>query len=146
LEAKTKGVVITAARTGDLRVLGDREGLRRAFTNLVQNAVKFSSPDSMIRVNAAKVPGGVEVTVSDEGPGIPDEHLGRIFERFYRVPAAETVGLPGCGLGLYIVKGVVQQHGGHVLAESELGQGTVFRVFLPGWEDENVEEKASAGR
>jgi two-component system sensor histidine kinase MprB len=107
-------------------VHGQRGMLERTFANLLDNASKWSPPGGAVDVtqNAAG-----EVTVRDHGPGIEPEARERVFDRFYRAPAARS--MPGSGLGLAIVRRVVQTHGGTVVAEDAPGGGTLMRVQLP---------------
>ncbi|MEN3280797.1 MAG: two-component system, OmpR family, sensor histidine kinase MprB [Solirubrobacteraceae bacterium] len=114
-----------ALSAGPCMVCGSRARLARAIGNLLDNAVKWSPPGEPIEVS---VDGG-EVTVRDYGPGIADDDLPHVFDRFYRARAAR--GLPGSGLGLAIVKQVVEGHGGSVLAESAPGGGARLRLCLP---------------
>ncbi len=105
--------------------------LEQAFVNLLENAVKYSPPGSTVRVTASRSGKETVVRVQDSGPGIPAEHLDRIFERFYRVDKSRSRKLGGTGLGLAIVKHVVMVHGGRVEVESTPGKGSVFSVHLP---------------
>jgi two-component system, OmpR family, sensor histidine kinase MprB len=116
----------------DLReshVRGVRETLERAVTNLLDNAAKWSPPDGEVEV---RVDDG-SVVVRDHGPGIDEEHLPHVFDRFYRAPAARR--MPGSGLGLAIVKQVAEAHGGTVVAERAPGGGTVMTLSLNGTRD-----------
>jgi two-component system, OmpR family, sensor histidine kinase MprB len=106
-------------------VSGSRARLARAVGNLLDNAVKWSPPDQPVEV---AVRGG-EVTVRDHGPGIDEDDLPHVFDRFYRARAAR--GLPGSGLGLAIVKQVAESHGGSVVAEPAAGGGAQLRLALP---------------
>src|SRR6185437_15939982 len=100
----------------------DGRYVRQALTNLLGNASKFTPAGGVIRLRARSSLGQVRVTVEDNGPGIPAEHLPHVFERFYRAdPAASP---PGSGLGLAIARGVVEAHGGNIGVESAPGQGT----------------------
>jgi two-component system phosphate regulon sensor histidine kinase PhoR len=118
--------------TAGLRVRADSDRLEQVLGNLVDNAIKYGRPEGKVRVGARAVDGGhVEVFVQDDGPGIPAESLGRVFERFYRVDKARSREQGGTGLGLSIVKHIVQSHGGRVWAKSELGHGATFYFTLP---------------
>ena len=114
-----------------VEVLGEEEAIRQALSNLVDNAVKYSSSGGRVFVRLQTENGRAVLEVEDEGPGIGGEHLDRIFERFYRVDRARSRELGGTGLGLAIVKNVARRHGGGVEVESERGRGSTFRFWLP---------------
>ena len=116
--------------TAPIPVRGDAAMLERALANLVDNAVKYTQAGS-VRVAAGGSGETAWCEVRDTGPGIPPEHLPRIFERFYRVDQGRSRELGGTGLGLSIVRHVAELHGGRVSVESELGRGSTFRVELP---------------
>jgi len=116
---------------GGVRIRGDHRALGQVFTNLLDNAIKFTPCGGQISVDVREEGGMVRADVRDSGIGIPPEHLPRIFERFYRVDRARSREMGGTGLGLAIVKHLVQSHGGRVAVESVPGQGAVFSVFLP---------------
>ena len=99
--------------------------------NLVDNAVRFTPAGGAVTVSAQRHNGSVEVRVADTGVGIPPEHLPRLFERFYRVDPSRSREDGGTGIGLAIARSVVEAHGGHIRAESELGAGSVFTFDLP---------------
>ena len=112
-------------------VRGDRAQLVSAIANLVDNAVKYSSPDAFVRVEAVNAPAEAAVVVRDEGIGIPRRDLDRVFERFYRVDRARSRETGGTGLGLAIVRHVAENHGGSVSVESTEGVGSTFTLRLP---------------
>ena len=105
--------------------------LREVLYNLLDNAVKYSFENGSIRLQVTERDHEVVLSVSDDGIGIAEEDLPRIFERFYRADKARSRALGGTGLGLSIVKHIAQLHGGRAEAESQLGQGTTIRVVLP---------------
>jgi len=115
-------------------VLGEREGLVQVFENLVNNAVKYGHDGGFVRIVAAregeKAP-MLNVAVIDDGPGIPEEHLPRLTERFYRVNVAASRDRGGTGLGLSIVKHVLNRHRGQLRIASRPGEGSRFTVLLP---------------
>ncbi|HEU5318405.1 MAG TPA: diguanylate cyclase [Chloroflexota bacterium] len=114
-------------------VMADPSKLNQILTNLVGNAIKYSPDGGRVDVATRRIDGAdlVEITVADHGIGIPDEHLDRIFDRFYRVDSSETRSIGGTGLGLYITRHLVELHGGTLAAESEIGRGSTFRFTLP---------------
>lgn len=114
-----------------LSAWGDRRQLVSAVANLLDNAVKYSSPGSTVEVRAASDGTTVEVEVEDHGLGIPARDLERIFERFYRVDRARSRDTGGTGLGLAIVRHVVANHEGEVTVTSTEGQGSTFTVHVP---------------
>jgi signal transduction histidine kinase len=109
----------------------DREKILQVLRNLVGNAVKFTPERGQVRVVARLVNRGVEISVSDTGPGIKKENLTTIFEKFHQAPFKHSNSIKGTGLGLAIVKHVITAHGGRVWAESEPGQGSSFIFVLP---------------
>ncbi len=109
----------------------DRERILQVLRNLIGNAVKFTPGGGQVKVVARLVNRGVEVSVSDTGPGIKEEDLTTIFEKFHQAPFKHSNHTKGTGLGLAIVKHVIAAHGGRVWAESEPGQGSSFIFVLP---------------
>lgn len=105
--------------------------LEQALVNLVDNAVKYSDEGQTVTIAALQQDKEIAISVTDTGCGIPKEHLGRIFERFYVVDKSRSRKLGGTGLGLAIVKHIALVHGGHVAVESIPGQGTTFTIHLP---------------
>ncbi|MGQ9654459.1 MAG: ATP-binding protein [Thermodesulfobacteriota bacterium] len=112
-------------------IKGDRKQMEQALVNLLDNAVKYSEPGGTVTVKAKREAGEIHLLVSDSGIGISQEHLPRIFDRFYRVDKARSREVGGTGLGLSIVKHVAQSHGGRVEVESAPGRGSTFRIILP---------------
>ena len=133
-----------------IEVLGDASRLKQVFLNLIQNAINAGSKVVTISVYKDRGKEDVVIEVLDDGPGIPEQALPHIFDRFYRVDGARSTRGNGSGLGLAIVKWIVQQHEGTVGVESKLGEGTVFTVTLPALnprfnEHGNILEKTLAG-
>jgi len=114
-----------------LAAQADPEKLGQVFINLLDNAVKFSAGSPRVEIAAQELPGALKITVSDNGIGIPSEHLPRVFERFYRADKARSREMGGTGLGLSIVRHVVELHGGSVGADSAPGRGSSFWFTLP---------------
>jgi signal transduction histidine kinase len=113
-------------------LLGDEERLGEVLTNLVGNAIKYSPDGGLIKMGGLVNDNGtLQLFVSDEGIGIPPGEQERIFERFHRVDNRLARQTPGTGLGLFLVRAVVEAHGGRVWVESSPGQGSVFWVELP---------------
>jgi two-component system phosphate regulon sensor histidine kinase PhoR len=106
--------------------------LEQAVVNLLDNAIKYSDPESTVAVAATKKDQEVLIAVVDHGSGIEKRHINRLFERFYRVDRARSRKLGGTGLGLAIVKHIIQAHGGRVSVESQPGKGSTFTLHLPG--------------
>jgi len=120
-------------------VLGDREQLIMAVHNLVENAINYSPEGTRVSVELKVTSGLVEVDVVDQGIGVKEEDLERIFERFYRVDPARSRETGGTGLGLSIVKHVALNHGGEVKVWSKVGVGSTFALRLPGVEHQTSE-------
>ncbi|MBE2182818.1 MAG: GAF domain-containing protein [Anaerolineae bacterium] len=115
----------------DLYLAGDLTSINQVFSNLIGNAVKYTSPEGKVTVKAEKNGDAVLVTIQDTGLGISPEDQARIFDRFYRVRRPETDNIEGTGLGLAIVKRLVEIHRGQIGVESRLGEGSKFFVRLP---------------
>lgn len=112
-------------------IFGDAEMLEQAFTNLIANAVKYSPPETKVEIITQAGDKHLKISIKDEGTGISEEHLPRIFEKFYRVPKRQRVDVPGTGLGLALTKEIIELHGGRIEVESTENVGSVFTVFLP---------------
>jgi signal transduction histidine kinase len=107
----------------------DPDRVKQVLLNLISNAAKFSEPDSPIHVTIDPHEVGFKVCVVDEGEGIPEGELGRLFQRFTRLDVERRI--PGSGLGLYLSRQIVEQHGGTIWVDSELGRGSTFSFTLP---------------
>jgi len=130
--AGDKDVVLENQVPEEIVVRADADRIQQVLFNLVDNAIKYGRPDGRVWIQARlAVEQLIEVSVCDNGPGIPPEAIDRVFERFYRVDKARSREQGGTGLGLSIVKHIVQYHGGTVWAESELERGTTFSFTLP---------------
>lgn len=131
LEAQEKDMAISVNCPEELTAELNVPLIQRAVTNLVDNAIKYSTAHTAIEVSARLVPEGLTLAVRDHGPGIAAEHRERIFERFYRVDKSRSRKLGGTGLGLSIVRHAADMHGGTVSVQSVLGEGCVFTLMLP---------------
>ncbi|MEM9466527.1 MAG: phosphate signaling complex protein PhoU [Actinomycetota bacterium] len=130
--ASTQRVELAAVGVpSGLVISGDRRALVRALTNLIDNAVRHSEPDSRVTISVENLTESVAISVRDEGVGIPRTELERVFERFYRVDRARSRETGGTGLGLAIVRHVAGNHGGRVSVESKPGDGSVFTITIP---------------
>lgn len=113
-------------------VRGDGDRLKQVMINLISNAIKYTPSGGTVRLALEKVDGRAQIMVQDTGPGIPEDELPHIFKRFYRTEKSRTrTEESGVGLGLSIVYWIVKNHEGDIEVESELGEGTTFRVYLP---------------
>lgn len=131
-EARIRGVHLVRGSVTDALITGHAIRLEQALVNLLDNAVKFNRPGGEARIDAGTTAeGGVYITVSDTGSGMPSDDLPRIFERFYRVDRARSREVGGTGLGLSIVKHVVERMEGSIKVESRLGKGSTFTILLP---------------
>ncbi|MGZ3310568.1 MAG: sensor histidine kinase, partial [Xanthobacteraceae bacterium] len=128
--------VKTIGTPAALLVPGDRDELIRVFENLVENALKYAASGKRVDIalSVGEGPDGnreARIAVRDRGPGIAPEHLPRLTERFYRVDVSESRAQGGTGLGLALVKHILNRHGGRLTIDSTLGQGATFTVHLP---------------
>jgi signal transduction histidine kinase len=131
--ATLKQIFVLAELPEDrLRVPIDRPRMMQVIANLLTNAIKFSRPGTTIQIGARPHNGGALFWVCDEGPGIPTKDRERLFSKFARLSVKPTAGEKSTGLGLWIVKQIVQLHGGTIEVESSPAEGSTFRVWLPG--------------
>jgi len=129
--AESRGVELVVSLAAAVQVFGDADLLATAIRNLVGNAIHYSEPGTRVAVSVRCDEELVEITVADQGQGIPESEQARIFERFYRVDAARSRDTGGTGLGLAIVKHICANHGGEVKVWSEEGHGSTFTMRLP---------------
>jgi two-component system phosphate regulon sensor histidine kinase PhoR len=144
--AEARGVKLTRNIESDLQLHANALLIEQAIGNLVSNAIRYSPQGSSIEISARTSDasqksssntigeigiGMAVIIVTDQGPGIPEKHLPRLFERFYRVDSARSREDGGTGLGLAIVKNIAMVHGGSVRAESVIGQGSRFSLMIP---------------
>ncbi len=127
--AEEKGVALEGACDAALLLNADRARLKQALANLIDNALKYTPPGGRVAVSAARVGAMVTIAVRDNGPGIPEGELPRIWDRLYRGNTAH--GTPGLGLGLSLVQAIVRAHGGDVAVASRPANGSVFTLSLP---------------
>ncbi|MBU6263853.1 MAG: ATP-binding protein [Actinomycetales bacterium] len=131
VRAEKRHVEINFVCEEDIEFFGDRKQLVMAISNLVENAINYSPERTTVNVLLKKNEEIAEITITDQGVGIAEEDIDRIFERFYRVDSARSRETGGTGLGLSIVKHVISNHGGDVQVWSVLGTGSTFTVLLP---------------
>lgn len=116
--------------TEPVTILGDKSGLQQVFINLINNAAKFSRQGGTVKIHLSKSEEYIDVCIRDDGVGIPAESIPYLFQRFYRAKNVTIAEIPGSGIGLYIVKSIVDELGGKITVKSELNQGTAFIVSL----------------
>lgn len=119
-----------AAPQPEIHILGDKSGLQQVFINLINNAAKFSPEGGTVNIRLSQTDHEIRVEISDGGVGIPQDAIPHLFERFYRARNVTIAEIPGSGIGLYIVKSIVDELGGSISVESALGKGTKFIVSL----------------
>jgi len=128
-------------------IVADEDKFVQILTNLTNNAIKYSPNGGTVMVRGRKLDGKIRMSIEDEGMGIPQEHLGKVFDRFHRVDNRDTRKVGGTGIGLYLVKHFVEAHGGKIWVESEVGKGSQFIFELPlcppQFEAEQAEEAAA---
>lgn len=124
-------VIMIETRSGFVEVKADRNRLKQVLLNLIDNAIKYSDPSQPVTLKLGQQGEQAIIQVCDQGIGIPLQHQTRIFERFYRVDEARVRSSGGYGLGLSIVKTIVNSMGGSVTVRSKLGEGSTFTVTLP---------------
>ncbi len=137
LNAEARKVEIVYNNHDKSLVNGDRDQVTMAIHNLIENAINYSPDATRVAIGVTEVDGICEISISDQGIGIPEKDLERIFERFYRVDAARSRITGGTGLGLSIVKHVATNHGGDISVWSVEGAGSTFTIRLPLMSDSN---------
>ena len=127
-----KGLCLTLDPLPDLTpVLGNKNNIEEVLSNLITNAINYTTEGGQIRVSAVMEEQYVRISVEDTGIGIAEKDLDRIFDRFYRVKDDRAKSATGTGLGLAIVKSIVEAHDGVMRVESTLGRGSTFHVYIP---------------
>lgn len=139
ISSEARGIYVELGNFQAATVIGDRDQLIAAVHNLVENAINYSPENTKVSVTSAIKGELVEISVTDQGIGIAESELGRIFERFYRVDPARSRATGGTGLGLSIVKHVALNHGGDVKVWSKEGVGSTFSIILPIGKNEDGE-------
>ncbi len=127
----TKHTILTAFPPGFPLIQGDERRLEQALSNLLSNAIKYSPTGGTVTLSGQALSNAVQISVSDKGVGLAPDQLEHVFDRFYRVENALTRETQGAGLGLYIVRSIIEAHGGRIWAESEPDRGTTFAFVLP---------------
>jgi two-component system sensor histidine kinase SenX3 len=136
ISAEQKGIHVVVADDVNVgKVFGDEDQLNVALSNLISNAIKYSPDNTKVGIGARRNEDVIEISVTDQGPGIPEDDQSRIFERFYRVDPARSRDTGGTGLGLAIVKHVCANHGGDCLVWSQVGQGSTFTLRFPAYQN-----------
>ncbi len=138
-QAEARGVTLSVLGCDSSQLApGDPDQLAQVCTNLIENAIKYGRENGKVTVDLTRLDTavllqgpGLRISVSDDGEGIDERHLGRLTERFYRVDSHRSRGMGGTGLGLAIVKHIINRHRGRLRIESTPGKGSVFTVFLP---------------
>lgn len=130
--AEAKNISIVKDLTSDdCDVSADAFWLQEIFVNLLSNAIKYSPDNTTVQMTSQVIDKNVEISIIDEGPGIPDKEINLIFERFHRIKATENIS--GTGLGLPIAKELVEMHKGTIRVESDGIKGSAFIITLPVW-------------
>jgi two-component system sensor histidine kinase SenX3 len=136
--SEARNIWVSLTEEGEATVLGNREQLIMAFHNLIENAINYSPDNTKVSVTVKTDGAIVEIAVTDQGIGIPESELERIFERFYRVDPARSRETGGTGLGLSIVKHVATKHGGEIKVWSSPNVGSTFALRLPIYQPESL--------
>lgn len=131
LTADARNISLVFGESPTIKVLGDHNQIRMAISNLIENAINYSPDGTRVAISLISQNGLAEISISDQGLGIPEKDLERVFERFYRVDPARSRATGGTGLGLSIVKHVVTNHGGDISLWSVEGAGSTFTIRLP---------------
>ncbi|MBL1210026.1 HAMP domain-containing histidine kinase [Geminocystis sp. GBBB08] len=130
-QCASKNIKLTIVLNELLLIIGDRVQLSRLFSNLIENALHYTSEGGLIKIKGKRKGSLIEIQIQDTGVGIESQYLGQIFERFWRADTSRSYWHGGCGLGLSIVKAITENHGGTSTVISQLGIGSCFTVCLP---------------
>jgi signal transduction histidine kinase len=131
------GIKLVSRRGPLMKISADPGQIDEVLNNLITNAINYSPDGGEVMVIAANMGEHVEIQVRDQGVGIPQEEIPRIFEKFYRVKNPRTRKVVGTGLGLSIVKGIIEAHHGSIKVDSEMEKGTTFTILLPALQEHN---------
>jgi signal transduction histidine kinase len=137
------GRMVTLHAAEPAVVMADPERIRQVIDNLIGNAIQHTPPKSPVTITVTTLPGGVQLTVADQGPGMTADQASRVFERFYRTDDARTRPRGGTGLGLAIAASLTAAHGGHITLDTQPGQGAAFHLQLPA-ADSHQEQPATS--
>jgi signal transduction histidine kinase len=129
--ASARGIRLALAAGGSTLCAGDRDRVSQVIDNLITNALKFTPPGGQVALRLATTEGEATIEISDSGPGVPVDEQAKLFERFYRAPNAVEQAVPGLGLGLSIVKAIVDAHGGRIGVRGNDAGGATFVLALP---------------
>lgn len=130
IASKRKIKILVYPLEARARVVGDKSALEQVFINLINNAAKFSAEGKAVTVSVSEAGDEINISIADQGLGIPPEAISHLFERFYRARNVTIAEIPGSGIGLYIVKSIVEELGGRIKVKSEPNKGTTFIVTL----------------
>jgi signal transduction histidine kinase len=129
--AKLKGMKINRDLEPLFSVAVDPDLMRQVFSNLLENAIKYSPEQSAVTIKSREIEGSIQIEFADQGQGIQEDELAHVFMKFFRSKNAKASPIKGSGLGLYLTKYFVELHGGQVIVTSALGKGSTFTVQLP---------------
>ncbi|NCC78634.1 MAG: PAS domain-containing sensor histidine kinase, partial [Clostridia bacterium] len=130
-KAESKNISLNLTQNEPIFLYGDRDNYKQLILNLVDNAIKYTKESGKVNIRLNKEQNNLRLVIEDTGVGIPEKHISRIFERFYRVDKARDRAMGGTGLGLAIVKHIVLSMGGTIDVVSKIGEGTRFTILIP---------------
>ena len=131
MKAHVKNIEIQVKLENDVMIRHDRKWTVEALANVLDNAVKYSEPQTCIGIRVSPLPSNLLIEIEDEGIGISEEDLHRIFKRFYRGKLASGYAREGAGVGLYLARSILEQQGGSIIAKRKMERGTIFKITLP---------------
>lgn len=131
MKAHCKNIEMCVEMQDDVMLKHDVKWTTEALVNVMDNAIKYSASDTMIKIRAEKLPGNLLLEVEDEGMGISEDEVHKIFQRFYRGEKARESVKEGAGVGLYLARSILEQQGGTIVAKRKLTNGTIFKITLP---------------